>query len=136
MKTINYSGTSQPSSCSSDAFSSIGTSYAEVPISYTQTSFCGLTPRTVGSCGSSQTACKYDYNHNDALQYIVESKGGTFSRSGWTNKWQIGNNTWKATMSVDSKDNFKSLEVTKIHSVAGVLDSEKGIGDKAVYICG
>lgn len=56
---------------------------------------------------------KYDYNHNDALQYIVESKGGTFSRSGWTNKWQIGNNTWKATMSVDSKDNFKSLEVTK-----------------------
>lgn len=56
---------------------------------------------------------KYDYNHNNNLQNLVEAKGGTFTRSGWTNKWQIGNNTWKATMSVDSKDNFKSLEVTK-----------------------
>lgn len=56
---------------------------------------------------------KYSYNHNDCFQKLVESKGGTFSRNGWTNTWTIGNNTWYAVMTVNSKGEFENLEVTK-----------------------
>ena len=56
---------------------------------------------------------KYSYNHNDCFQKLVESKGGTFSRKGWTNTWTIGNDTWYAVMTVNSKGEFEDLEVTK-----------------------
>lgn len=56
---------------------------------------------------------EYTYNHNDIFQDLVELNGGTFSRSGWTNTWTIGNNTWKATMTLNVKGDFKDLKVTK-----------------------
>lgn len=56
---------------------------------------------------------KYDYNHNDNMQKLIESKGGTFSRNGWKNTWALKGNTFEAEMTVDSKKEFQDLVVKK-----------------------
>ena len=135
LKSITFLGFSEPTTCNDAAFSSIGTSFVEVDITYSSTDFCKLTPRTKNSCGETTSACIYEYNHADKLLKITgngEMKDYTSGTAPWYEK---GDTIGKITISGITKvGNYAFNGCTNITSLT-LPESLTTIGTQSVSGC-
>ena len=117
--------------CLSDSFSNIGTTHVEVLMKYSSTTFCGLIPRTIGSCGNQQSDCKYEYNHNN---YTLTINGNMISYSQTNMPWYLQRSSIKQIQlfGVKSISDYAFYECSSLTSITIPL-SVTSIGNYAFY---
>ncbi|MFI3172975.1 MAG: hypothetical protein R3Y58_11515 [Eubacteriales bacterium] len=55
----------------------------------------------------------YNYGEKGAFEELVEIMGGTYKCDDWEASWQIGEDTWKATLEIDNNSRYKDFTVWK-----------------------